>query len=94
MISFSDIDYFKLCQKPDMLQHVLERIHLYFHLDKTGQNLSISHLRRVMAILWRNETIYYEIHIPMVYHEFKIGRDSTNVPIHNNNQIKQLISNA
>ena len=78
-----------------MLQHVLERIHLYFHLDKTGQNLSILHLRRVMAILWRNETIYYEIHIPMVYHEFKIGRDSsTNVPIHNNNQIKQLISNA
>ena len=48
-----------------------------------------------MAILWRNETIYCEIHIPMAYHEFKIGRDiSTNVPIHNNNQIKQLISNA
>ena len=93
MISFSDIDFFKLCQKPDMLQHVLERIHLYFHLDKTGQNLSISHLRRVMAILWRNETIYCEIHIPMAYHEFKIGRE-TNVPRHNNTQIKQHISNA
>ena len=51
-----------------------------------------------MAILWRNKTIYCEIHIPMAYHEFKIGRDYisrlTNVPILNNNQIKQLISNA
>ena len=93
MISVSYIGYFKLCQKPDMLQHVLEQIHLYFHLDKTGQNVSISHLRRVMAMLWRNEIIYCEIHIPMAYHEFKIGRE-TNVPRHNNTQIKQLISNA